>query len=391
MFDLLCLQWLSQRFCTHPHRRSNAVLWSGLLMLALPGCTLLDSQGHSSRPAPAPEIVAAAETTTPLLPNNASSNSTSTSTADTPSPQAENQAANQASSAVTADSQAENTVDQTDKADPYPDAIRKASLALTLTESAQSIDDWRLVAGRWQQAIDLLEAVPTSSEHYGNVASKLTIYRNKRDNANIQANQPVPTSSPLGSVVVVGDGEDENTTSAVTDTSVTDTAAEGEASTNAETVAAAPRGLDADNDASNDTPGANATEPAASQNTTPGTYEAPIIRRSGGTPVIHVRFNNRYTIEMIVDTGASGTVLTQQVAQTLGIQPIGETNMATASAQNVPFLLGRITSMEVNGASLENAVVAIAGPNLETGLLGNDFFRDYDVTVKSDVVEFRER
>lgn len=375
MFDLTCLQWLFQSSRPYSHRRST-IVFSSVLMLALPGCTLLNNQETLSRSAPAPEIVAATETTTPVLPKNNEDPSAS----DTPSAQAETQETNPGSSDLTTNSQpqTDNTAnEQTPQPDTYPDAIKKASLALTLTESAQSIDDWRLVAGRWQQAIDLLESVPTSSEHHSSVASKLTIYRNKRDNALTQANQPVPSSSPLGSVVVMDEDED-NATSAVTDT-----AEARDASTDPETVAGTSREID--------TGEAPDTETGETQNATPVTYEAPIVRRSGGTPVIQVRFNNQYTIEMIVDTGASGTVLTQQVAQTLGIQPIGETNMATASAQNVPFLLGRVNSMEVNGASLENAVVAIAGPDLETGLLGNDFFSDYDVTVKSDVVEFRER
>ncbi|MGK7889884.1 MAG: TIGR02281 family clan AA aspartic protease, partial [Leptolyngbyaceae cyanobacterium] len=120
-------------------------------------------------------------------------------------------------------------------------------------------------------------------------------------------------------------------------------------------------------------------------------YSAPIVRRSGGTPVIQVLFNNEYTVEMIVDTGASGTVLTQRVAQALGVEPTGRTNVSTASEQNVSFLLGNVDSIQVDGAQRNNVVVAIAGPSLETGLLGNDFFGQYDVTVRSDVVEFQER
>jgi hypothetical protein len=32
--------------------------------------------------------------------------------------------------------------------------------------------------------------------------------------------------------------------------------------------------------------------------------------------------------------------------------------------------------------------VAIAGEELETGLLGHDFFGNYDVTIRRDVIEF---
>lgn len=253
--------------------------------------------------------------------------------------------------------------------DTYPEALKKASLALSLSELAQSTDDWALVAGLWQQALDLLEAVPISSEHYNAVAAKRTEYRGKRDVAKTQANQPVPTSAPLGSIVVAAADEADNA-------ALTAPNSEEEGTETA----------------SNSLSQATANDPGEDTETAGnGLYLAPIVRRSGGTPVIHVKFNGQSTVEMIVDTGASGTVLTQEVARRLGVESIGETNIATASAQNVPFLLGRVASIEVDGATLDDVVVAIAGPDLETGLLGNDFFKDYDVTVKADVVEFRAR
>lgn len=269
-------------------------------------------------------------------------------------------------------------INATPPPDTYPDALKKANLAQTLSQSAQSTDDWSLVAGRWEQAINLLEAVPDSSENYGNVAGKLSEYRRQRDSAKVKANQPVPTTSPLGRVVVVSDGE-ENAVPAV----ATDEGGETEENGN-ETAGGS--------DEAGSNPSVQPPESLAEEATaTDGLYSAPIIRRSGGTPVIQVKFNDSYTVEMIVDTGASGTVLTQVVARTLGVEVIGETNMSTASAQSVPFQLGRVSTIEVEGAVLDNPVVAIAGPGLETGLLGNDFFKDYDVTVKADVVEFRER
>jgi hypothetical protein len=40
---------------------------------------------------------------------------------------------------------------------------------------------------------------------------------------------------------------------------------------------------------------------------------------------------------------------------------------------------------------VKGVVVAIGNSALDIGLLGHDFFADYDVTVKRDVVEFRQR
>jgi aspartyl protease family protein len=93
---------------------------------------------------------------------------------------------------------------------------------------------------------------------------------------------------------------------------------------------------------------------------------------------------------MLVDTGASGTVLTQQVAAALGITPIGKMKANTPSDKGVEMFVGRIASIEVAGAVVKNTLVAVA-PALDTGLLGENFFKLYDVTVKENVVEFRPR
>ena len=95
---------------------------------------------------------------------------------------------------------------------------------------------------------------------------------------------------------------------------------------------------------------------------------------------------------MIVDTGASGTVITQQMASALGVVPVGKAKANTASDRNVEFAIGYIKSIEVGGAVIHNISVAIApSADLEMGLLGQDFFSNYDVTIKRDVVEFRTR
>ena len=110
-----------------------------------------------------------------------------------------------------------------------------------------------------------------------------------------------------------------------------------------------------------------------------------------GTPVIDVTFNGTQTFEMVVDTGASGTVITQAMAQRLGIVSDGEVKANTASAKGVKFGAGRLESIAVNGAETRNVPVAIGGPDLEIGLLGQDFFSKYDVSIKQDVIEFHSR
>lgn len=120
-------------------------------------------------------------------------------------------------------------------------------------------------------------------------------------------------------------------------------------------------------------------------------FQAKIKRREGGTPVIDVRFNGSQTFEMIVDTGASGTVITQPMAHAMGIVPVAKLKFDTASARGVEMPLGPVKSLEVSGAVAKGLLVAIAGPELGTGLLGHDFFGQYDILIRQDVVEFHAR
>ncbi|MDO4929490.1 MAG: retropepsin-like aspartic protease, partial [Corynebacterium sp.] len=54
----------------------------------------------------------------------------------------------------------------------------------------------------------------------------------------------------------------------------------------------------------------------------PQVFQAKIKRRAGGTPVIDVVFNGNKTFEMILDTGASGTLISQRMATALGVRPV---------------------------------------------------------------------
>lgn len=91
---------------------------------------------------------------------------------------------------------------------------------------------------------------------------------------------------------------------------------------------------------------------------------------------------------MIVDTGASFTAITPEMAESLGVTPVAFAKVSTPSDRNVRIPIGYVNSIEVNGIAARDILVGIT-PALSTGLLGHDFFRDYEVTVKRNVVEFR--
>jgi aspartyl protease family protein len=121
--------------------------------------------------------------------------------------------------------------------------------------------------------------------------------------------------------------------------------------------------------------------------------QVPILRRSGGVPVVNVTFNRSQTFEMLVDSGASMTVITRQMARSLGITEadvIDEIRFATANGNVVkPIVL--VNVIEFGGLARTRVPVAIAPPGMEVGLLGQDFLGRFDVSIRRDVIEFHRR
>ncbi|MBU7582657.1 MAG: retroviral-like aspartic protease family protein [Nostoc sp. TH1S01] len=119
-------------------------------------------------------------------------------------------------------------------------------------------------------------------------------------------------------------------------------------------------------------------------------FRVPIKRHFGRTPVIDVTFNNQKTFEMIVDTGANGTLITQAMANALRIKPTGTLQAQTADGSQVELATGKIQSIAAGGAVANNLEVAIAS-KAGIGLLGHDFFGDYDIKILQTAVEFHPR
>ncbi len=228
----------------------------------------------------------------------------------------------------------------------YKLALEKANSAKNISQTALTEDDWTLVSSRWQQAISLLKSLPAAAPAQPMVKPKLKEFEREFSTAQKKLAQ------------AKRDG-DSTTTSGL---------------------------------ASVDSGSLKVSSAIATSGATSGkVFRAPIKRRAGGTPVIEVTFNGNQTFEMIVDTGASGTVITQAMAQALGARIIGKTKVNTASQTGVEVPLTYVDSIAVGNAVVKDVIVAIANASLDVGLLGHDFFSDYDVTVKQDVVEFRRR
>lgn len=266
----------------------------------------------------------------------------------------------------------------------FEQGVDKAVGALSISQSAKSTEDWNLVAIQLADAIALMRKVPADSPDFTNAQAKILDYQLYLKDAIHKAAPPVNPPQQA----------QPETIATIPQVSVTPTVTPAITKPSITKIPAAP---------------AEKFQPPLPQVTPPAplkqqqvfalptikrqneqqVYIAQIKRRIGGTPIIEVTFNGTQPFEMILDTGASGTVITQNMANALGVVQVGKAKANTANSKGVEFPIGYVDSMEVAGAKVNHVSVAIAGADLETGLLGHDFFGDYDITIKRDIVEFR--
>ena len=219
----------------------------------------------------------------------------------------------------------------------YQLAIDKAQSAKSMSQSVQSADDWKLVASRWQQAISLLKQVPKSDPNKKLAEQKLAEYQRGLEAAQNRADRTgKDRGETLESKIVV------------------------------------------------DTPLADATA-EANLSGTGGVYRARIKYRQSRIPVIDVLFNGSRQFEMMVDTGASGTMITPDMAQELGAKILGTATAMTPAGQT-EVAVGLIKSIRVGTRIIRNVPVTI-GP---VRLLGHDFFGSCDLSIKQETVEFQQ-
>ncbi|MEL6162650.1 MAG: retropepsin-like aspartic protease [Cyanobacteria bacterium J06641_2] len=290
---------------------------------------------------------------------------------------------------------------------PFEMGLDKASGGFSISQSAQSPDDWKLVADYYQDAINLMKSVRSSSRYYSIAKVKVKEYQQYFDYAlekSVALRQPKPEPEPQTAVVKVPPLKESIASSQKMQVPTT---VQKILQQNLQSpIAVVPQQLPTvAKQAEPPHPPTTSRQPIPIPIQTREVYaavpvqdkpqatafRAPIKRRIGGTPIIDVTFNGKQRFEMIVDTGASGTVITQRMARLLNVTTVGKAKANTASALGVEFPIGYVDSIEAGGVKIKKVPVAIAGSGLQNGLLGHDFFGNYDITIKSDVVEFRPR
>ncbi|MBF2017846.1 MAG: retroviral-like aspartic protease family protein [Rivularia sp. T60_A2020_040] len=274
-------------------------------------------------------------------------------------------------------------------------ALDKAAGAFSVSQSAYSPEDWKLVADYYQDAINLMKTVKPQARYYPIATAKVKEYQRHLDYAlekSVALAQPQELPEPEKIVVAVPPLEE----SIARQKMQIPQGIENILQQNLQSPIAPPQQLPPPTTQKAipipvETKEVYAAVPIQEDTRQAMVFSSPIKRRVGGTPIIDVTFNGQQQFEMIVDTGASGTVITQQMASSLGVSTIGKAKANTASAQSVEFPIGYVDSIEAGGVKIKKVPVAIAGSELENGLLGHDFFGNYDITIKSNVVEFRPR
>lgn len=285
------------------------------------GCSVQDVRSPSGNAPPAEDATVAVEA------DAVEASSTDAPSTDAPSTDTESfpvaQGAGADPESETAASQAPVQAQPDEGPALYHRGVNRGSSAFSISQTARTTDDWRLVAGRWQQAIDLLQSVPEGSEAYEQAQAKVAEYQR-----NLQVAQA--KSQDLRVETVTAQGEKR-------------------------------------------------------------TFRARIVARASGTPVVLVNFNGQDLYPMIVDTGASGTLITTQMANELNVVPTGVIYSQVADGRIVESTAGYVNSVDVAGAKVENLEISVAPPAMGIGLLGNNFFSRYNVTFEQDWVVFRER
>ena len=128
---------------------------------------------------------------------------------------------------------------------------------------------------------------------------------------------------------------------------------------------------------------------------TPQGFSIPIIRRQGNIPVVEVTFDGK-TFPMLFDTGASTTMILPSMANAIGPKIEGEGMVTVADGRNLRTTFATVRSLEVGDLSLSNVMVAFTQGTDELalgglGLLGQNVYGSYDITIKENVIELTPR
>ncbi len=230
----------------------------------------------------------------------------------------------------------------------YQQAIATAGRATQLSKQAKSIEDWQVIIQQWQASIALMKQVPTNDANHAAALQSLDLLNEgmSRSQAELRRIQENHQDQAIAQ-------------------------------------AARAKATQALEEATQRLPEQTKSEPAVN----PRTYYAVIKSYKSGIPIIDVTFNGSLHFEMMVDTGASSTMITESMSKALNVETLSYVTANTPSGET-KFPVGYVNSIAVGQSSVQEVPVAI-GP---VALLGHDFFGDCNINIKRDqnIVEFSQ-
>jgi predicted aspartyl protease len=213
----------------------------------------------------------------------------------------------------------------------YQQALTKADAANAIGQSALSKDDWFLVAHNLQESVEMLKSIAPTSAQYILAVKVIPKYEQQLADAR-QKSIDFVSRTPQNSM--------------------------------------------------------SSTQVATT--TQPDTFVIPIQQKLGGVPVIEVTFNDNYRVPMLLDTGASHTLITQSTADRLQLQVSGRAQAKTANGI-ATFKVTTIDKISFGDGEIKQVRVSIGQNDLPYGLLGHDVYDGYDITIKENSIEFHKR
>ena len=125
----------------------------------------------------------------------------------------------------------------------------------------------------------------------------------------------------------------------------------------------------------------------------------PVVQPHAGGFSIKADNNHQYLIEgtvsgpkgsvtarWLVDSGASGVVLTQETAHRLGLRGLRFTEERGTANGEMRAALTRLNSLEVGGVTIRDVVAEVSGGDLDINLLGAPWIALFEVHVADDVM-----
>jgi clan AA aspartic protease (TIGR02281 family) len=215
--------------------------------------------------------------------------------------------------------------------DKYQEALTTAAAAQSIAQSALSKEDWVLVAGQWQASINLLKTVPKTSSNYELARKTLLQYEQNRDRAR-QKSATFKSQTPEMKPLTVVDGVE--------------------------------------------------VDPARS-------FSIPIVKKLEGVPIVELTINGE-RCQMLLDTGASRTLITRGVKQKLALNATGSTAATTANG-SANFETLTLSSVKLGEIEISNLSVAVGNDDMNYGLMGHDIYKGYDITLRENSVLFEKR